>query len=72
MVSKLLSYGYSSRKLQNIFGKSCGRHIDIVHTLGTSVSHILKDLFTDCEQSKIQKVNIMRNSFTLYVDPIFP
>ena len=46
-VSKLLSYGYSSRKLQNTFEKLYGRHTQLVHTFDTSVSHMLKGLFNE-------------------------
>ena len=46
LVSKLLKQGYSSR---TTFRKLYGRHTDLVHTFGTSVSHMFHDLFTDCD-----------------------
>ena len=49
MVSKLLKQGYSSRKLQTTFRKLYGRQTDLVHKFDTSVSHMLKDFFTNCD-----------------------
>ena len=49
LVSKLLKQGYSSRKLLTTFRKLYGRHADLVHKFDTSVSHMLKGLFTNCE-----------------------
>ena len=49
MVSKLLKQGYSSRKLQTTFRRLYGRHTDLVHKYVTSVAHILKGLFTNCD-----------------------
>ena len=49
-LSKLLKQGYSSRKLQTTFRKFYDRHTDLlVHKFDTSVSHMLKDLFTNCD-----------------------
>ena len=45
--SKLLSQGYSSRKLQPAFSKLYGRHTDLVHKFDISVSHMLKELFIE-------------------------
>ena len=41
LVSKLLQQGYSSR---TTFRKLYGRHTDLVHKFGTSVSHMFNDL----------------------------
>ena len=49
LVSKLLKQGYSSQKLQTTFRKFYGRHTDLVNKFNTSVSHMLNDLFTDCD-----------------------
>ena len=48
LVSKLLMQGYYSRKLQTTFREFNGLHTDLVHKLDTSVSHMLKSLFTNC------------------------
>ena len=48
LVSNLLRQGYSSRKLQTTFRKLYGRHTP-VHKFDTSVSHMLKGLFTNCD-----------------------
>ena len=47
--SKLLKQGYSLPKLQIAFRNIYGRHTNLVHKFYTSVSHMLKDLFTNCE-----------------------
>ena len=49
LISKLLKQGYSSRKLQTNFRKFYGRHTHLVHKFDTSVSHMLKGLFTNCD-----------------------
>ena len=49
LVSKLFKQGYSSRKLQTTFRKFYGRHTNLIHKFDTSVSHMLNDLFTDCD-----------------------
>ena len=33
----------------NFFRKFYGRHIDLVHKFDTYMSHILKDVFTNCD-----------------------
>ena len=48
LVSKLLKQRYSSRKLQ-IFRTLYGSDIDLVRKRDTSVSHMLKGLFTNCD-----------------------
>ena len=51
LVSKLLRHlaGILFRKLQTTFRKLYGRHTGLVHIFDTSVSHMLKDLFTNCD-----------------------
>ena len=49
LASKLLQQGYSSRTIQATFRKFYGRHTDLVHKFNTSVSHMLKGLFTNCD-----------------------
>ena len=49
LVSKLLKQGYSSQKLQTTFWKFYGRHTYLVYKFDTSVSHMLKGLFTNCD-----------------------
>ena len=44
-----LKQGHSSRKLQTTFRKLYGRHTYLVHQFDTSVSHMLKGLFTNCD-----------------------
>ena len=49
LFSKLLKQGYSSRKLQTTLRKLYGRHTDFVHKCDASMSHMLNDLFTNCD-----------------------
>ena len=62
LVSKLLKQGYSSRKLQTTFWKFYGRHIYIGHKFDTSVSHMLKGLFTNCD------IRLVSSNFVWIVD----
>ena len=49
-LSKLLKQAYSSQKLQTTVRKFDGRHTDLpCSQFDTSVSHILKDLFANCD-----------------------
>ena len=48
-LSKLLKQGYSSRKLQTTVRKLDGRQTFLVQKFDTSVSHMLKDLFANCD-----------------------
>ena len=49
LISKLLKQEYSSRKLQTTLRKLYGRHTDHVNKCDTSVSHMLKGLFINCD-----------------------
>ena len=49
LVSKLLKQRHSSWKLHTTFWKFYGGHTDLFHEFDTSVSHMLKGLFTNCD-----------------------
>ena len=55
---KVIEAGYSSRKLQTTFRKFYG-HTDFLHTCDTSVSHLLKGLFTKCDIWLISSKNLI-------------